>query len=110
MNIGKHKIWIRIDKRCILIKLTNKKIDNVFVISRGRSKKNKVSVKKRSSIKRALAKKALRLKAYMSDFGGMVFLEFMVSLDLYRKLKDEADQEVLEYENEREYDKEFMVF
>ena len=110
MNIGKRKIWIRITKQTILIKLTNKKIDNVFVIFRGRSKKNKVSVKKRSSIRRALAKKALRLKAYMSDFGGMIFLEFMVSLDLYRKLKDEADQVVYDYENERDYDEEFMVF
>ena len=40
----------------------------------------------------------------------MSFLGFIVSLDLYRKLKDEADQVVYEYENERDYDEEFMVF
>ena len=110
MNTGKHKIWIRLTKSKILIKLTEKKMGNVFCVFRGRAKKNKVSVRKRLSIKRALTKKDLNLQAYMSDFGGMIFLEFMVSLDLYRKLKDEADQVVYEYENEREYDEEFMVF
>lgn len=65
------------------------------------------------SIKRALTKKDLNLQAYMSDFGGMEFLELRISKELYRKLKDEADQVVLEYENEREYedyDEELMVF
>lgn len=49
----------------------------------------------------------------MSDFGGMRFSELRISKELYRKLKDEADQVVLEYENEREYedyDEELMVF
>ena len=109
-NIGRHKIWIRLTKSKILIKLTNKKIDNVFSVFRGRAKKNKMSVRKRLSIRRALTKRELNLQAYMSDFGGVIFLEFMVSLDLYRKLKDEADQVIYKYENERDYDEEFMVF
>ena len=110
MNTGKHKIWIRLTKNKILIKLTEKKMGNVFSVFRGRAKKNKVSVRKRLSIKRALTKKNLNLQAYMSDFGGMEFLELRISKELYRKLKDEADQVVLEYENEREYDEELMVF
>ena len=81
----------------------------MFSVFRG-TKKNKVSVRKRLSIKRALTKKDLNLKAYMSDFGGAVFLELRVSEELYRKLKDEADQVIYEYENEREYDEELMVF
>jgi galactokinase/mevalonate kinase-like predicted kinase len=88
---------------------------NVFSVFRGRAKKNKVSVRKRLSIKRTLTKKELNLQAYMSDFGGMEFLELKVSEELYRKLKDEADQVVLEYENEKEweyedYDEKLMVF
>ena len=65
------------------------------------------------SIKRALTKKDLNLQAYMSDFGRMEFLELRISKELYRKLKDEADQVIYEYENEREYedyDEELMVF
>jgi hypothetical protein len=46
----------------------------------------------------------------MSDFGGVIFIELRISEDLYRLIKDEADQVVLEYENEREYDEELMVF
>ena len=110
MNTGKHKIWIRLTKSKILIKLTEKKMGNVFCVFRGRAKKNKVSVRKRLNIKRALAKKELKLRAYMSNFGGVIFSEFRISEELYRKLKDEADQIVLEYENEREYDEELMVF
>ena len=110
MNTGKHKIWIRLTKCKILIKLTEKKIENVFYVFRGRAKKNKVSVRKRLSIKRALTKKDLNLQAYMSDFGGMEFLELRISKELYRKLKDKADQVIYEYENEREYDEELMVF
>jgi galactokinase/mevalonate kinase-like predicted kinase len=83
---------------------------NVFSVFRGRAKKNKVSVRKRLSIKRALTKKDLNLQAYMSDFGGMKFLELRISEELYRKLKDEADQVIYDYENEREYDEELMVF
>ena len=113
MNTGKHKIWIRLTKSKILIKLTEKKMGNVFSVFRGRAKKNKVSVRKRLSIKRALTKKDLNLQAYMSDFGRMEFLELRISKELYRKLKDEADQVIYEYENEREYedyDEELMVF
>ena len=110
MNTGKHKIWIRLTKSKILIKLTEKKMGNVFSVFRGRAKKNKVSVRKKLNIKRALTKRELNLQAYMSDFGGMRFLELRISKELYRKLKDEADQVVLEYENEREYDEELMVF
>jgi hypothetical protein len=83
---------------------------NVFFVYRGRAKKNKVSVKKRLRIKRALAKKELKLRAYMSNFGGVIFSEFRISEELYRKLKDEADQVVYEYENEGEYDEKLMVF
>ena len=83
---------------------------NVFCVFRGRAKKNKVSVRKRLSIKNALAKKELSLQAYMSDFGGMRFSELRISKELYRKLKDEADQVIYDYENEREYDEELMVF
>ena len=110
MNTGKHKIWIRLTKSKILIKLTEKKMGNVFCVFRGRAKKNKVSVRKRLSIKRALTKKELSLQAYMSDFGGAVFIELRISKELYRRLKDEADQVIYEYENEREYDEELMVF
>lgn len=110
MNTGKHKIWIRLTKCKILIKLTEKKMGNVFYVFRGRAKKNKVSVRKRLSIKRALTKKELNLQAYMSDFGGMRFSELRISEELYRKLKDEADQVIYDYENEREYDEELMVF
>ena len=111
MNTGKHRIWIRLTKSKILIKLTEKKMGNVFSVFRGRAKKNKVSVRKRLSIKRALTKKDLNLQAYMSDFGGAVFIELRISKELYRKLKDEADQVIYEYENEREdYDEELMVF
>jgi hypothetical protein len=110
MNTGKHKIWIRLTKSKILIKLTEKKIGNVFHVFRGSAKKNKVSVRKRLSIKRALTKKDLNLQAYMSDFGGREFLELRISEELYRKLKDEADQVIYDYENEREYDEELMVF
>ena len=110
MNTGKHKIWIRLTKNNILIKLSEKKMGNVFSVFRGRAKKNKVSVRKRLSIKRALAKKELKLRAYMSNFGGVIFSEFMISEELYRKLKDEADQVVYEYENEGEYDEKLMVF
>ena len=49
----------------------------------------------------------------MSNFGEMRFLELRISEELYRKLKDEADQVIYEYENEREdeeYDEELMVF
>ena len=86
---------------------------NVFSVFRGRAKKNKVSVRKRLSIQRALIKKELNLQAYMSDFGGMKFSELRTSKELYRILKDEADQVIYEYENEREYedyDEELMVF
>lgn len=86
---------------------------NVFSVFRGRAKKNKVSVRKRSRIKRALTKKELNLQAYMSDFGGAVFIELRISEKLYRRLKDEADQVIYEYENEREYedyDEKIMVF
>jgi hypothetical protein len=38
--------------------------------------------------------------AYMSDLGGLVFSEFWVLEDLYRLIKDEADQIVLEYEGD----------
>jgi len=110
MNTGKHKIWIRLTKNNILIKLSEKKMGNVFSVFRGRAKKNKVSVRKRLSIKRALAKKELKLRAYMSNFGGVIFSEFRISEELYRKLKDEADQVVYEYENEGEYDEKLMVF
>ena len=111
MNTGKHKIWIRLTKSKILIKLTEKKMGNVFCVFRGRVKKNKVSVRKRLSIKKALTKKKLSLQAYMSNFGGMRFLELRISEELYRKLKDEADQVIYEYENEDEdYDEELMVF
>ena len=110
MNTGKHKIWIRLTKNKILIKLTEKKMGNVFSVFRGRAKKNKVSVRKRLSIKRALTKKELSLQAYMSDFGGMRFSELRISEELYRKLKDEADQVIYDYENKREYDEELMVF
>lgn len=105
MNTGKHKIWICIRKRHIFIKLTDKKIDNIFAINRG---KGRVLVGKRSKIKRALTKRALKLMAYMSDLG-LVFSEFCVLEDLYRLIKDEADQIVLEYERE-DYDEKLMVF
>jgi len=85
-------------------------MDNIFAIYRGKGKKNRVLVEKKSKIKRALTKKTLKLMAYMSDLGGLVFSEFWVLEDLYRLIKDEADQIVLEYENEREYDEELMVF
>ena len=63
------------------------------------------------NIKRALTKKKLNLQAYMSNFGGMRFSELRISEELYRKLKDEADQVIYEYENEDEdYDEELMVF
>jgi hypothetical protein len=111
MNTGKHKIWICIRKRHIFIKLTNKKMDNIFAINRGKGKKNRVLVRKRSKIKRALTKRALKLMGYMSDIGGLVFSEFWVLEDLYRLIKDKADQIIMEYENEREdYDEESMVF
>ena len=110
MNTGKHKIWIRLTKNKILIKLTEKKMGNVFYVFRGRAKKNKVSVRKRLSIKRALTKRDLNLQAYMSDFGGMRFSELRISEELYRELKNKADQVVLEYENKRKYDEELMVF
>ena len=110
MNTGKHKIWIRLTKNKILIKLTKKKMGNVFCVFRGRAKKNKVSVRKRLSIKRALTRKDLTPQAYMSDFGGMRFSELRISKELYRRLKDEADQVIYDYENEREYDEELMVF
>ena len=110
MNTGKHKIWICIRKKHIFVKLTDKKMDNIFAIYRGSGKKNRALVRKRSKIKRALIQRRLRLVAYMSDFGGVtVFLEFRISEELYRKLKDEADQNVLEYEREN-YDEESMVF
>lgn len=110
MNTGRRKIWICIRKRHIFIKLTDKKMDNIFGINRGKGKKNRVLVRKRSRIKRALTKRALKLMAYMSDLS-FVFSEFWVLEDLYRLIKDEADQIVLEYENEREdYDEESMVF
>ena len=83
---------------------------NVFCVFRGRAKKNKVSVRKRLSIKKALVKKELSLQAYMSDFGGMRFSELRISEELDRKLKDEADQVIYKYENEKEYDEELMVF
>jgi hypothetical protein len=83
---------------------------NVFSVFRGRAKKNKVSVRKRLSIKRALTKKDLNLQAYMSDFGGMRFSELKISKELYRKLKDEADQIITEYERDNYYDEELMVF
>jgi len=83
---------------------------NVFYVFRGRAKKNKVSVRKRLSIKRALTKRDLNLQAYMSDFGGMRFSELRISEELYRELKNKADQVVLEYENKRKYDEELMVF
>ena len=100
MNTGRHKIWICIRKRHIFIKLTDKKMDNVFAINRGKSKKNRMLVGKRSKIKRALTKRALKLMAYMSDLGGLVFSEFWVLEDLYRLIKDEADQIILEYERD----------
>ena len=109
MNTGKHKIWICIRKRHIFIKLTDKKMDNIFAIYRGKGKKNRVLVGKRSKIKRALTKRTLKLMAYMSDLGGLVFSEFLVLEDLYRLIKDEADQIVLEYEGDN-YDEESMVF
>ena len=109
MNTGKHKIWICIKKRHIFIKLTDKKMDNIFAIYRGSGKKNRVLVGKRSKIKRALTKKTLKLMAYMSDLGGLVFSEFWVLEDLERLIKDKADQIVLEYEREA-YDEESMVF
>ena len=109
MNTGKHKIWICIKKRHIFIKLTDKKMDNIFAINRGKSKKNRELVRKRSKIKGALTRRALRLMAYMSDIGGLVFSEFWVLEDLYRLIKDEADQLLLEYERE-DYDEESMVF
>ena len=77
---------------------------NVFSVFRGRAKKNKMSVRKRLSIKRALTKRDLNLQVYMSDFGGAVFIELRISKELYRRLKDEADQVICEYENEREYE------
>jgi hypothetical protein len=40
----------------------------------------------------------------------MEFLELRISEELYRKLKDEADQVIYDYENEREYDEGLMVF
>ena len=111
MNTGIHKIWIRLTKSKILIKLTEKKMGNVFSVFRGRAKKNKVSVRKRLSIKRALIKKDLNLQAYMSDFCRMEFLELRISKELYRRLKDEADQVIYEYENEKEdYDEESILF
>ena len=110
MNTGKHKIWIRLTKSKILIKLAEKKMGNVFCVFRGRAKKNKMSVRKRLNIKRALTKKDLNLQAYMSDFGGMRFSELRISEELYMKLKGEADLIILEYENEREYNEELMVF
>jgi hypothetical protein len=82
MNTGRHKIWICIKKRHIFIKLTDKKMDNVFAISRGKGKKNRMLVGKRSKIKRALTKRALKLMAYMSDLNGLVFSEFWVLEDL----------------------------
>lgn len=108
MNTGKHKIWICIRKRHIFIKLTDKKMDNIFAIYRGSGKKNRVLVRKRSKIKRALTKRALKLMVYISDLGGLVFSEFWVLEDLYRLIKDEADQIIMEYENE--YNEESMVF
>ena len=109
MNTGKHKIWICIKKRHIFIKLTDKKMDNIFAIYRGKGKKNRVLAGKRSKIKRALTKRALKLMAYMSDLSGLVFSEFWVLEDLYRLIKDEADQIILEYERE-DYDEESILF
>lgn len=103
MNIGERKIWICLKKRHIFIKLTDKKIDNVFAIFRGKGKKNRVSVGKRSRIKRALSKKTLKLMAYMSSLGYLTFFEFMIPKDLYRKIKDDADQILLDYEGD-DYD------
>ena len=113
MNTGKYKIWICLKKKHIFIKLTEKKIDNVFAIKRGKAKKNRVLVMKRLKIKIALTKKALKLMAYMSEVGGLVFFKFTVSEDLYRLIKDNADQLILEYENvknefEYEYEESFV--
>ena len=84
-------------------------MDNVFAIYRGKGKKKKIKVNKRSKIKRALYVKSLTLMAYMSNLADLVFSEFWISERLYRKLKDEADQIVMEYERE-DYDEELMVF
>ena len=93
----------------IFIKLTDKKMDNVFAISRGKGKKNRMLVGKRSKIKRALTKRALKLMAYMSDLNGLVFSEFWVLEDLYRLIKDEADQIIMEFERE-DYEEESILF
>ena len=83
-------------------------MDNVFAVYRGRGKKRKMKVDKRSKIKRALYIKSLKLMAYMSSLNYLMFSEFWISEELYRRLKDEADQIILEYE--REYDEGLMVF
>ena len=114
MNTGRHKIWICIKQKHIFIRLSEKKIDNLFAVSRGRSsRKNRTPISKRSKIKRALTKKALKLMAYMSEVSGLVFSGFIVSESLYRLLKDSADQLILEYENVKDeyYEgEEFVVF
>jgi hypothetical protein len=109
MNTGKHKIWICIKKRHIFIKLTDKKMDNIFAICRGKSKRSQMLANKRSRVKKALKKKELRLMAYMSSLNYLTFSEFMISEDLYMFIKGGADQLLLEYERE-DYDEESMVF
>ena len=100
MNTGIHKIWICIKKKHIFVKFTNKNIDNVFAIYRGRGKRNLVLANKRSRVKKALKKKELKLMAYMSSLNYLMFSEFMISDDLYMVIKGGADQLLLDYEEE----------
>ena len=100
MNTGIHKIWICIRKKHIYVKFTNKSIDNVFAIYRGRGKRNRVLVNKRSRVKKALKRKELKLMAYMTSLNYLMFSEFMISGDLYMFIKGGADQLLLNYEEE----------
>lgn len=100
MNTGIHKIWICIRKRHIFVKFTNKKIDNVFAICRGRSKRNLALVNKRTRVKKELKKKELRLMVYMSSLNYLMFSEFIISENLYMFIKEGADQLLLKYEEE----------
>ena len=108
MNIGRRKIWICIGKVHVYIKFTNKKIDNIFAIYRGRGKRNRVLVNKKSRVKKALKKKELRLMAYMSSSHSLMFSEFIISEDLYMFIKGGADQLLLGYE--KGYEEESILF
>lgn len=112
MNTGKHKIWICITPKNIHVKLTEKKIGTIFCIPRGKGKRRK-SVKKRSDVRKMLGlENILVILAYNADItlGFYKYIPINVSEKLYRKIKDDTDMLVQEYESEFEYAEEFMVF